>query len=49
MRCQLTSVLTVGAPAGSDASVCHLLLEQEECKITVSELKTKKLKNSFVT
>jgi hypothetical protein len=34
LRCQLTSGLTTGALAGGEASVSHLSLEQEECKIT---------------
>jgi hypothetical protein len=34
-RCQLTSGLKTGALAGSEASVSHLSLEQEECKITI--------------
>jgi hypothetical protein len=34
-RCQLTSGLMTGALAGAEASVSHLSLEQEECKITI--------------
>jgi hypothetical protein len=34
LRCQLTCGLTIDALAGGEASVSHLSLEQEECKIT---------------
>jgi hypothetical protein len=35
MRCQVTSGLMANALVGGEVSVCHLSLEQEECKITV--------------
>jgi hypothetical protein len=35
LRCQLTSGLMAGALVGGEASVRHLSLEQEECKITI--------------
>jgi hypothetical protein len=35
LRGQLTSGLTIGALAIGEASVSHLSMEQEECKITI--------------
>jgi hypothetical protein len=43
LRCQLTSGLTTSGLVGGEASVSHLSLEQEECKITKKKLEPEKI------